>query len=167
MIAREDAETARIIWNRFVKTKFGGKIGDGIFDRAGGSGFSVSVFAPQIFFERVEDLPQLAEKGFILRDFLETRLPRKLKHAHWVVICPIPKLRIELPKKAAGRRLPCPPQIETHLAERLENRRQGRSHIVSLKSRHVNTAERTERQLIEKSLSGKFRRIRPEPAVED
>ena len=66
MIAREDAETTGIIWNRFVKTKFGGKIGDGIFDGAGGSGFSVSVFAPQIFFERVEDLLQFAEKSFVL-----------------------------------------------------------------------------------------------------
>src|SRR5438874_13068826 len=103
MIAREDAETARIIWNRFVKTKFGGKLGHGTFDRAGGSGCSVSVFAPQIFFERVEDLPQLAEKGFILRDFLETRLPRKLKHAHLAVSCPSPNLRIELPKTRAGR----------------------------------------------------------------
>src|SRR5438094_8584232 len=101
MIAREGAETARIIWKRFVKTNFGGKIGDGIFDRAGGSGLSVSVFAPQIFFERVEDLPQLAEKGFILRDFLETRLTRKLKHARWVVIWPRPQLRFAVPKKPA------------------------------------------------------------------
>src|SRR5213080_4104469 len=167
MIARENAKTAGIIWDRFVKTEFGREIGDRAFDGTARPGFSVSVLATQIFLERLEDLPQLAEKGFILRDFLEARLPRKLKHAHWVVICPIPKLRIELPKKAAGRGLPCPPQIETHLAQRLERRRQGRSHIVSLKSRHVNQQGETERQLIEKSLSGKFRRIRPEPAVED
>ena len=63
MIAREDAETTGIIWNRFVKTKFGGKIGDGVFDYAARPDFSIGVFAPQIFFERLENLLQFAEKN--------------------------------------------------------------------------------------------------------
>ena len=56
MIARQDTETTGIIRDRFVKAKFGGKISDRLFDGAGGSNFSVSVFATQIFLECLEDL---------------------------------------------------------------------------------------------------------------
>jgi hypothetical protein len=66
MVAGKDAETAGIIWNRLVKTKFGGKIGDRVFDGNARSGFSVSILAPQIFFECLEDLLQFAEKSFVL-----------------------------------------------------------------------------------------------------
>src|SRR6266550_1325966 len=58
------------------------------------------------------------------------------------MICPVPKLRIELPKQATGGGLPRPPKIETHLTQRLERRRQGRSHVVSLKSRHAKSRRR-------------------------
>src|SRR5260370_13902355 len=70
-------------------------------------------------------------------------------------MCPAPKLRIQEPKKATGGGLPGPPKIETHLAQRLERRWQGRSHIVSLKSLHANTPGEAKRQLIKKSSSGK------------
>ncbi len=48
MIARENAEAAGIIRDRFVKTELGGEIGDRFFDGAAVTGFSVGVFARQI-----------------------------------------------------------------------------------------------------------------------
>src|SRR6184192_1771549 len=72
------------------------------------------------------------------------------------MIGPVPKLGIELSKKAARRGLPRPPKIETQLAQRLERRRQSRSHVVSLKSRHANVAGQQRRELIKKTSSGKF-----------
>ena len=49
MVARQNAEAAGIIRNRFVKAELGRKIGDRFFDRAAGAGLSVGVLALQIF----------------------------------------------------------------------------------------------------------------------
>ncbi len=51
MIAGKDPETAGIIWDRFVKTKFSRKISDRIFDPASRAGFSVGVFSREIIAE--------------------------------------------------------------------------------------------------------------------
>ena len=75
---------------------------------------------------------QLAEETFVLRDFDEPGLARELEHADRIVIGPIPQLRIEMPEKAARRRFPSPPQIEDHLAQRLEFRRQSGNYIINL-----------------------------------
>src|ERR1700730_2144041 len=56
MVASEYAKTTGIIRDRFVKTKFGREIGDRILERASGPCLSVSVVAPEIFFEFLEDL---------------------------------------------------------------------------------------------------------------
>src|SRR2546426_12136976 len=138
MIASENAKAPGIIWDRLVKTKLCGEIRNRILNRATRSGFSVSVLARKIVTERLVDFLQFTQESFILRNLLQPRLPRKLKHTHWIMVCPVPKLWIELPEQATRCGLPCPPKIETHLAQRLECHRQGRSHIVSLKSRHVN-----------------------------
>jgi hypothetical protein len=71
MVARQNAQTAGIIRDRFVKTEFGGKIRDRILDRAPCSRFSVSVLARKIIAECVMDLLQLAQESFVLRNFLE------------------------------------------------------------------------------------------------
>src|SRR6266496_3108343 len=139
-----------------MKTKLSGEIGDRVFDRTACPGFSIGVLARKIIAERVVDFLQFAQESFVLRNFLQPRLPRKLKHADGIMVCPVPKLRIELPEQAAGGGLPRPPKIKTHLTQRLERRRQGRSHVVSLKSRHANLAGETERELIKKTSSGKF-----------
>src|SRR6266480_708776 len=151
MVAGENTETARIIWDRFVKTKLSGKIGDGILNRAPGSGFSVGVVSSEIFLEFLKNLLQLAQKSFVLRKFFQPRLPRKLQHPDWIVISPVPKFGIEMPEQPARGRLPRPPKIETHLAQRLQRRWQDGSHIINLKIRHANAAEGTERQLIKKT----------------
>src|SRR6266478_553306 len=93
--------TAGIIRDRFVKTEFGGKIRDRIFDRAACSRFSVRVLARKIIAECVMDFLQLAQEGFVLRNFLQAQLARELEHAHRVVIGPVPKLRVEMTKQAA------------------------------------------------------------------
>ncbi len=74
MVARQNAETAGIIWDRFVKTKLGRKIGDRVLDRAASSRFSVSVFARKIIVKCIMNLLQLAQESFILRNFFESRL---------------------------------------------------------------------------------------------
>ena len=101
MVARQNAQTAGIIRDRFVETKFGGKICDRILDRAACSHFSVRVFAGKIIAECVMDFLQLAQESFVLRNFLQAQLARELEHAHRVVIGPVPKLRVEMTKQAA------------------------------------------------------------------
>src|SRR5262249_22305950 len=86
MIASKDAEAPRIIRDRFVKTELRREIGDRIFDRASGASLSVSVVASEIFFERFKHLLQFAQKSFVLCELLQPGLPRKLKHAHWIMI---------------------------------------------------------------------------------
>src|SRR6266567_3011816 len=151
MVASENAETTGIIRDRFVKAKFGRKVGDGIFNRASGSGFSVGIVPAEIFLEFLKNLLQFAQKSLVLRKFFQPGLPRKLQHSDRIVIGPVPKLGIELPEQAAGGGFPSPPKIETHLPQWLKHRRQGRSYIVNLKSRHANAAGETEGELIKKT----------------
>src|SRR6266540_4027779 len=99
MVASEYAKTSRIIRDRFVKTKFSREISDRILDRASSSCLSVSVVASEIFFEFLKDLLQLAQESFVLCQFFQPGLPRKLKHSDGIVICPVPKLGIQMAKK--------------------------------------------------------------------
>ena len=71
MVARQNAQAAGIIWDRFVKTKFGRKIGDRIFDRTARSRFSISLSTLKIIAECVVNLLQLAQKSLVLRNFFE------------------------------------------------------------------------------------------------
>src|SRR6266536_4460159 len=142
MVASEYAKTPRIIRDRFVKTKFSREIGDRILDRASSSCLSVSVVASEIFFEFLKDLLQLAQESFVLCKFFQPGLPRKLKHSDGIVICPVPKLGIQMAKEPARGRFPRPPQVEAHLAQRLERRRQDGSHVIRLKSRHASSCSR-------------------------
>ena len=123
-----------------MKTKLSGEIGDRVFDRTACPGFSIGVLARKIIAERVVDFLQFAQESFVLRNFLQPRLPRELEHADGIMVCPVPKLRIELPEQTTRGGLPSPPKIETHLAQRLKRLRQDRSDIVSLKSRHAGAA---------------------------
>src|SRR5438046_2546131 len=53
------------------------------------------------------------------------------------MICAVPELGVEFPEQPARGWLPRPPKIKTQLPQWLQSRRQDRSDIVSLKSRHV------------------------------
>src|SRR6266480_363636 len=124
-----------------MKTKLGGEIGDRVFDRAACPGFSKRILARKIIAERVVDFLQFAQESFVLRNFLQPRLPRELEHADGIMVCPVPKLRVELPEQTTRGGLPSPPKSEAHLAQRLKRLRQDRGHIVNLKSRHASAAE--------------------------
>ena len=54
----------------------------------------------------------LAQEILVLGDFDQPGLPGKLEHADGIVIGAIPELGIEMTEKAAGGRLPSPPEIE-------------------------------------------------------
>src|SRR6476661_9874008 len=69
MVTRENAEAAGIIRDRFVETEFGGEISDRFFNRAGGAGFPVGIFARKIIAVGVMHFLQLAQKILVLRDF--------------------------------------------------------------------------------------------------
>src|SRR5438093_940951 len=142
MVAGEDAQATGVVRDRFVKTELGRKIRDGIFDRAAGSGFSISIVSSEILLEFLENLLEVAQKIFVLCKLLQTRLPRKLQHPNGIMICAAPQLGIEMPEQPARGRLPRPPKVETHLAQRLQRRRQDGRHIVSLKSRHADSCSR-------------------------
>src|SRR6266480_4174433 len=78
VVARQDAQTTGVIRDRFVKTEFSGKIGNGIFDRAAGSGFSIGILSSEILLEVLKNLLELAHKIFVLRQLFQPGLPRKL-----------------------------------------------------------------------------------------
>ena len=90
MVAGEDAKAAGIIGDRFVKSELGREIRDRSFDRSAGSGFPVRVLAGEIIPESIVDLLQFAKKTFVLGEFFQSRLSRELKHAHRIMIGPVP-----------------------------------------------------------------------------
>src|ERR1044071_8505708 len=142
MVAGEYAKTSGIIRDRFVKTKFSREIGDRVLDRASRTRLSVSIVAAEIFFEILKNLLQLAEKSFVLCEFFQSGLSRKLEHPDGVMVCPVPKLRIEMTEQPARGRFSRPPQVEAHLAQRLKRRRQNGSDVIRLKSRHASSSGR-------------------------
>src|SRR5262249_41810654 len=144
VVAGENAEAAGVVRDRFVKTEFGRKIGDGILDCRAGPGFPIGVAASEIFLEVLENLLKLPQEIFVLCKFFQTRLSRKLEHTYWIMIRPVPQVAIEFPEQTAGGRFPCPPEIETQLSQRLQRRRQDWRHIVSLKIRHTSRWTKTE-----------------------
>src|SRR5204863_9843795 len=78
-----------------------------------------------------------AQQNLVLFEVLKQGLPRKLKHADGSMICPVPEIGIEMAEEPARGGLPCPPQVEAHLAQRFERRRQDGSYVIRLKSRHA------------------------------
>src|SRR5438270_12932552 len=136
MVARQNAETAGIIWNRFVKSKLGRKICDWPLDDGGCSGFAVGVLSPQIIDECFMNLFQFAQKSLVLSQLFQTSLARKLEHSHRIMIGPVPQIGIEMTKEAAGRGLPCPPKDESHLPQRFERGGKRRDYVINLKRRH-------------------------------
>ena len=90
MVAGENAKATGIIGDRFVKSELGREIRDRSFDRSAGSGFPVSVLAGEIISESIVDLLQFAKKTFVLSEFFQSRLSRELKHAHRIMIGPVP-----------------------------------------------------------------------------
>ncbi len=136
VVAGQDSQTTGIVGHRFVEAELRGKIGNRFLDRTPGAGLSVCVLAVEIFLEGVVHLFEFAQESLVLRNLLQPRLARELKHAHRIMIRPIPQLGIEMAEETAGSWLPRPPKIEGHLAQRFEPLRQGGSHIIGLKSRH-------------------------------
>src|SRR5262249_28791281 len=96
VVARKNAETAGIIWNRFVKTEFGRKIRDRVLDRGAGPGFPVCAAASEILLEVLKNLRELTQEIFVLSKLFKARLPRKLQHAHRAMIGPVPEFGVEL-----------------------------------------------------------------------
>ena len=72
----------------------------------------------------------------LLRDFNQPGLPGKLEHPHRIVISAIPELGIEMAKETASRGFPGPPEIESHLAQRLERRWERGDHVIGVIGRH-------------------------------
>src|SRR5438105_234053 len=136
MIAGENAETAGIIWDRFVKSKFGREIRDRSFDRRARAHFSVGILASEIISESIVDLLQFSKKGFVLGELFQTRLARELEHAHRIVIGSVPKIGIEMAEKPAGRGLPSPPEVEGYFPKRFQRRGKRRDYVINLKRRH-------------------------------
>src|SRR5689334_20118755 len=66
VVPRQDAETSRVIRDRFVEPELGGEVGDRIPNRRGCPGLSVRVSASQIFLIILKNLFQLSQKIFVL-----------------------------------------------------------------------------------------------------
>src|SRR6266480_2226099 len=96
-----------------MKTELGGKVGDRILDRGTGPGLPVRVLASEIFLKILENLFEFPQKILVLCELFKAGLPRKLQHAHRIMIGLVPKLEVEFPEQSPGRRFPCPPEIET------------------------------------------------------
>ena len=79
---------------------------------------------------------QLTQKILVLRDINQARLWAELKHADWIVIGPIPELRIQVAENAASGGFPRPPQVKDHFPQWFEGKRQGRDNVIRLVSRH-------------------------------
>jgi hypothetical protein len=69
--------------------------------------------APEIFLKILENLFELSQEVLVLCKFFKAGLPRKLQHAHWIMVGLVPKLGVEFPEQSARRWFPRPPEIET------------------------------------------------------
>src|SRR6516162_52054 len=136
MVAGTNSETAGIIWNRSMKSELSRKICDRSFDGRSRSGFPIRVLASEIISERIVYLLQIAKERLVLREFLQTCLPRKLEHPHGIVVRPVPQIRIEMSEQPARQRLPRPPDVEAHFPQRLERRGESGNHVISMERRH-------------------------------
>src|SRR5207253_6834413 len=76
MIARQNAEAAGVIRDRFVKAELGRKISDRLFDHAPGADLPVGIFPGEIITVGVVNLLQLTEEILVLRNLDEARLAR-------------------------------------------------------------------------------------------
>src|ERR1044071_4798164 len=103
MIASKNAEAAGVVWNRFVKTELGRKVGDRIFYCGAGTCFSVSLMPSEISLEVLENLFEFPQKILVLCKLFKAGLPRKLQHAHRIMIGLVPKFGIEFSEQPAGR----------------------------------------------------------------
>src|SRR5437868_14902189 len=74
MIACEDAQAARIIRHRFMKTKLGGEIGHRFFHFLPHAGCAVGSAPLQVFAKAVMDLLPLAQESLVLSKFLQAAL---------------------------------------------------------------------------------------------
>ena len=81
-----------------MKTELGGKIGDLILDRGTGPGLPVRVLASEVFLKSLENLLELPQEILVLRELFKAGLPRKLQHAHRIMIGLVPKLGVEFPE---------------------------------------------------------------------
>ena len=119
-----------------MESKFGREIGHWLLQDRAEPVFPISVLAGEIFLEGVVNLFQLAQKSFVGGEFFQPGLAGKLEHANGIVIGPVPKLGIEMPKEAASRRLPCPPDVEADFAQRLERGGKSGDYIIGVEVRH-------------------------------
>ena len=119
-----------------MESKFGREIGHWFLQDRADPVFPISVLAGEIFLEGVVNLFQLAQKSFVGGEFFQPGLARELKHANGIVIGPVPKLGIEMTKEAAGGRLPRPPDVEAHFAQRFECGGKGGDYIIALEVWH-------------------------------
>src|SRR4051812_10248370 len=106
MVPSENAEAAGIVWDRFVKAKLGREIRDRLLNRGARPRFSVGVLAGEIISIGVVHLLELAQKIFVLQNLDQPGLTGELEHSDWVVIRPVPQLRVEVAEEAPRRRLP-------------------------------------------------------------
>src|SRR6266404_4797585 len=96
-----------------MKTELGGKVSDLLLDRGTGPGLPVRALASEVFLKILENLFELPQEILVLCELFKAGLPRKLQQAHRIMVGLVPKLGVEFPEQSAGRRFPCPPEIET------------------------------------------------------
>src|SRR5205085_949243 len=73
---------------------------------------------------------------FVLGELFQTRLARKLEHAHRIVVGAVPQIGIEMTEEPAGRRLPGPPKVKGYLPKWFQFRGKRRDYVINLKRRH-------------------------------
>src|SRR6476620_2029181 len=113
MVSRQNAKAARVNRDSFVTPELGRKVSNWILDCRTGPSLSVRVPTPEVFLEILENLLELPQKILVLCKLFKPGLPRKLQHAHRIMVSLVPKLGIEFPEQSPGRWFPCPPEIET------------------------------------------------------
>ena len=119
-----------------MESKFGREIGHRLLQDRAEPVFPISVLAGEIFLEGIVNLFQLTQKSFVGGEFFQPGLARELEHANGIVIGPIPKVGIEMTKKAARGRFPRPPDVETDFAQRFERGGKSGDYIIGLEVRH-------------------------------
>ena len=137
MVAREDAEAARVIRERLVKAELRREIRHGAAERRSLVRLSPRVLARHVGVELLQHGLHLAQEIIAPRELFEPRLAAELEHPHGVVVRRVPDHRIDLAEERPRRRLPRPPQVERQPPHRFEIGREFRNDVIRVDRLHV------------------------------
>ena len=136
VVAREDAEAARVDRERLVKAVLHREVGDR-FVRQIGELTLKPPLAVHVGAELPDGVFEMAREGVVDREFFEALLGHAREELDGISVNFLPKIRIDAHEEFVGLRVPRPPEVVGELAKGLEDGGEVRDDVVASERRHA------------------------------